>query len=138
LTIKGVEFDAHTLLFASLSILCGYQAIQFAVFTKTFAITHGFMPEDPRLNQFFKVVYLERGLMLGAGVLLVGLVLLLAAVEQWKLADWGRLDYAHTMRWVIPGATLIALGLQTVLSSFFLSILGMPRRSGPTGRLFLR
>jgi glycosyltransferase involved in cell wall biosynthesis len=128
LTINGIQFDAHTLLLASLSILCGYQAIQFALFTKTFAITQGLLPEDPRLNRFFKLVYLERGLLVGAGALLVGLILLLGAVQQWGLAGWGRLDYAETMRWVIPGATLIALGLQIVLSSFFVSILGMRRR----------
>jgi hypothetical protein len=29
---------------------------------------------------------------------------------------------------VIPGATLTALGFQTVLCSFFMSILGMKRR----------
>jgi hypothetical protein len=32
------------------------------------------------------------------------------------------------MRWVIPGVTLTALGFQTVLSSFFFSILGLRRR----------
>jgi hypothetical protein len=39
--------------------------------------------------------------------------------------DFGRLDYRETMKLVIPGATLTALGFQTVLSSFFVSILGM-------------
>jgi hypothetical protein len=32
------------------------------------------------------------------------------------------------MRWVIPGVTLAALGFQTILSSFFVSMLGMKRR----------
>ena len=32
------------------------------------------------------------------------------------------------MRWVIPGVTLAALGFQTILSGFFVSILGMGRR----------
>ena len=41
---------------------------------------------------------------------------------------FGNLDYPTTMRWVIPGATLTALGFQTLLSSFFVSILGMRRR----------
>ena len=41
----------------------------------------------------------------------MGLVLLLWAINIWRLADFGRLDYAQTMRWVIPGATLVALGL---------------------------
>src|SRR5688500_14847111 len=51
LTLNGVNFDAHTLLFASLAILCGYQATLFAIFTKTFAISEGLMPEDWRLTR---------------------------------------------------------------------------------------
>jgi hypothetical protein len=32
------------------------------------------------------------------------------------------------MRWVIPGVTLTIIGFHTVLSSFFLSLLELPRR----------
>ena len=128
LTIRGITFDAHTLLFASLAILCGYQSILFAIFTKTFAISEGLMPEDPRLNRFFSVINLERGLILAVGTFLFGLTLLGGAVLQWQASGWGRLDYSHTMRWVVPGATLTALGFQTILSSFFVSILGMRRK----------
>jgi glycosyltransferase involved in cell wall biosynthesis len=127
-TIGRLTFDAHSLLFASLAILCGYQSLLFALFTKTFAISEGLMPEDPRLNRFFQIVDLEKGLVLGVASLVVGLILLAGAINQWRLHDFGRLDYSQTMRWVIPGATLTALGLQTVLSSFFVSILGMRRR----------
>lgn len=127
-TIKGLTFDAHTLLFSSLAILCGYQSILFAIFTKTFAISEGLMPDDPHLTRFFDHVYLERGLIIGGTSLLAGLGLLLVAVNQWRIHDFGRLDYSQTMRWVIPGATLTALGFQTILSSFFVSILGMRRR----------
>lgn len=128
LTIKGVTFDAHTLLFASLAILCGYQSVLFAIFSKTFAISECLMPEDPKLKRFFSVMYLERGLILSGLGLLVGVGLLLTAVQQWKLAAFGQLDYAKTMRLVVPGATLTALSFQTILSSFFVSILGMRRR----------
>lgn len=126
--LGGVTFDAHTLLFASLAILCGYQSILFAVFTKTFAIGEGWMPEDPFMTRFYEVINLERGLIIAAGSLLIGSMLLLAAVNQWRLAEFGRLDYAETMRLVVPGVTLTALGFQTVFSSFFVSILGMRRR----------
>jgi hypothetical protein len=126
--IGGVAFDVHTLLFASLAILCGYQAILFAVFTKTFAIGEGLMPEDPRLTRLFEVVNLETGLLIASAALLIGLTLLLAAVNQWRSVAFGDLDYTQTMRLVIPGVTLTALGFQTVLSSFFASILGMHRR----------
>jgi glycosyltransferase involved in cell wall biosynthesis len=126
--IGGVSFDAHTLLFASLAILLGYQSILFAILAKTFAINEGLLPEDARLKRFFDVMYLERGLLLGGGTFCAGLVLLAAAVLQWWKAHFGNLDYSSTMRWVIPGVTLTALGFQTVLSSFFTSILGMQRR----------
>jgi glycosyltransferase involved in cell wall biosynthesis len=128
LTLGGVTFDAHTLLFSSLAIMMGYQSVLFAICAKSFAISEGLLPKDPRIDRFFKVIYLERGLAIGALAFFAGLILLGVAVLQWKSAHFGRLDYAVTMRWVIPGATLTALGFQTVLSSFFVSILGMKRR----------
>ena len=124
----GVTFDAHTLLFSSLFILLGYQSIVFAVFAKTFAITEGLLPEDRRMRKFYELVNLERGLFVGVVALIVGAVLLLLAVNQWRVSDFGPLDYSHTMRFVIPGVTLTALGFQTILSGFFISILGMRRR----------
>jgi glycosyltransferase involved in cell wall biosynthesis len=126
--IGGVTFDAHTLLFASLALICGYQSIVFAVFTKIFAIAEGLLPPDPRLMRVFQHVDLEIGLLAGAGAMVVGLGLLAAAINQWRLARFGPLDYAQTMRWVIPGVTLTTLGFQTILSSFFMSVLGMKRR----------
>jgi len=128
MNIGGVTFDAHTLLFASLFLLCGYQSIVFAIFTKIFAIREGLMPEDPTLNRFFRVATLETGLIAGLVSLVVGVGLLSAAVLRWGSTGFGGMDYPSTMRWVIPGATLTALGVQTMLSSFFASILGMGRK----------
>ena len=127
-TIRGIDFDAHTMLVASLAILCGYQAILFAIFAKTFAITTGLLPPDPRMNRFFDLINLEKGLIAGSATLAIGLLLLAASVNQWRHAGFGPLDYARTMRSVIPGATLTLLGFQTVLSSFLVSIFGMHRR----------
>jgi len=128
LSIGHSTFDAHTLLFASLAILCGYQWILFAIFAKTFAITEGLLPPDRQLERFFEFATLEKGLVVAALAMLVGGSLLLAAIGQWWLTGFGHLDYAHTMRFVVPGATLVALGFQTVFSSFFVSILGMRRK----------
>jgi glycosyltransferase involved in cell wall biosynthesis len=127
-SIHGVIFDAHTLLFASLSILCGYQSLLFAIFSKTFAINEGLLPEDPKFARLFQLVNLERGLILASAALCVGVALLLMAVNAWREVGFGSMDYPQTMRLVIPGATLTALGFQTILSSFFVSILGMKRR----------
>lgn len=128
LSWRGVTFDAHTLLFSSLAILIGYQAIFFALFTKVFAITEGLHPADSRLDRFFAVATLEKGLLLATVAIVVGGGLLLGAIQQWRQVSFGQLDYATTMRWVVPGVTLTALGVQTLFSSFFVSILGMRRR----------
>jgi glycosyltransferase involved in cell wall biosynthesis len=127
-TIGPATFDAHTLLFSTLAILLGYQSVLFAVFTKTFAISEGLMPRDPRLDRIMAVINLERGAVVGLLSFLAGMVLLLVVVNKWRLGGFGRMDYAHTMRWVIPAATLTAVGFQTVLASFFISILGMKRK----------
>ncbi|MDA0171547.1 glycosyltransferase family 2 protein [Solirubrobacter taibaiensis] len=127
-TVSGATFDAHTLLFASLALLCGYQAIAFAVFAKVFAISEGLMPPDRRLQRLGKTITLEVGLIIGAVGLVIGLVLLVLAVNKWRVAEFGRLDYASTMRLVVPGVTLTALGFQTLLSSFFVSVLAMRRK----------
>ena len=126
--IGSIVFDAHTLMFASLALLVGYQGVLFAIFTKTFAMNEGLMPEDPGLLKFYALVNLERGLIAGIVVAVAGLACLLWAINIWRLTGFGRLDYAQTMRWVIPGATCVALGCQTVFSGFFVSILGMQRR----------
>ena len=125
--VFGATLDVHTLLFASLAMICGYQSILFAVITKVFAIEERLLPRDARLEKLFPVITLEKGVAAGAVAMLAGLGLLAASVFQWGSAHFGDLDYERTMRWVIPGVTLTALGFQTILSSFFLSILGLRR-----------
>jgi len=127
-TLLGATFDAHTLLFGSVFILCGYQSILFAVFTKVFGMRAGLMPDDPRMNRLFRHITLETGLVVSVLALLFGGGLLGLAVLKWKMRDFGVLEYPETMRLVIPGATLTALGFQTLFSSFFISILGMGRK----------
>jgi glycosyltransferase involved in cell wall biosynthesis len=126
--INGVHFDVHTLLFASGAMICGFQAVLFAVLSKTFAIREGLLPEDSRLTRMYRYINLESGLILGALAFVGGLALLASAVAAWYGRHFGNLDYERTMRLVIPGVTLTALGFQTMLSSFFLSILGMRSR----------
>ena len=124
LTVHGINFDVHTMLVASLAIIAGYQSLAFAVATKLYAVSHGLLPDDDRLSRLLEYVNLERGLIAGLALIVVGLVLLGTAVNEWRMAHFGALQYAVGMRSVIPGVTLIMLGLQTVLTNFFLAIFG--------------
>jgi glycosyltransferase involved in cell wall biosynthesis len=126
--IGPARLDAHTLLFGSLGLLVGLQSVLFYLATKAYAISEGLLPADPRLRRFLEMAQLEKGLLAGLLACLVGFTLLLLAVNEWRRAGFGNLDYAHTMRLVIPGATLVALGVQVALSSFLVSLLAMQRR----------
>ena len=127
--VDGVTFDIHTFLYAATAIIIGYQTVIFAVFTKVFAITEGLLPEDPRLTTLFRYIQLETGIIAGGLMLVGGISLSVYALSFWSATSFGPLDPSRTLRLVIPAVTMMALGLQTVLSSFFLSILGMERHS---------
>jgi hypothetical protein len=46
----------------------------------------------------------------------------------WRTESFRNLDPKRTMRLVIPSITSVTLGVQIILSSFFLSILGIKQR----------
>jgi hypothetical protein len=127
-TIGGITLDVHTLLYAATAIVVGFQAVTFAVFTKIFAISEGLLPEDPRLNKLYRYITLEVGLIAGAVLLLIGLLGSIWALSSWSHRSFGPLDHTGVLRIVTPSITMIVLGVQTILSSFFLSILGLRRR----------
>ena len=104
-TIAGVTFEAHTLVVSSLAILCGYQTMLFAIFTMTFATSEGLRPPTPGYSAFYRVMTLERGIIVSSLALVAGLGALFVAVNKWRLFGFGHLDYAETMRWVVPGVT---------------------------------
>lgn len=123
----GVTLGAHSLLVASLCIIMGYQSMLFGALTKVFAIGEGLLPTDRKSDVLLRVATLERGIVAGVAATAAGLGLIALALYNWTLANFGPLDYAFTMKLVVPGVTLSALGFQTVLASFFLSLLGMRR-----------
>jgi len=127
-TIAGVTFDVHTLVYAAMSILVGFQAITFAVFTKVFAISEGLLPEDPRLNTVFRWITLEVGLIVGAVGVLIGIAGSIHALGFWGERSFGQLNPSQTLRTVIPAVTCLTLGCQIIFSSFFLSVLGLRRK----------
>jgi len=126
--IQSVRFDAHTLLFGSLFMILGYQSVLFGLLTKLFAIGERLQPEDPRLSRIVRVISLERALLVSTAILVTGAAFLIMAISQWRATEFGSLDYAQTMRLVVPGVTLTALGFQTILASFFISVLGLKHR----------
>jgi glycosyltransferase involved in cell wall biosynthesis len=115
----------HTLLYSAVAIIIGFQIVTFALFTKVFAIREGLLPEDRRLKRLMGHINLESGLIFGGMLLLAGVGASVYAFDIWEQHLFGSLDPAQVMKIVIPAITCLALGVQVVFSSFFLSILGL-------------
>jgi uncharacterized membrane protein YidH (DUF202 family) len=125
LRVGGIAFDAGTLAVASLFVIIGGQLVAFAFFTKVFAIGEGLLPQDAKFSRVFHYFSLEKGIVLGVLVLLLGVGLLGHALWVWKEVRFGIMPFGENLRRLIPAVTLVALGIQIVFSSFFLSILGL-------------
>ena len=128
LQIGNIIFDIHSMLYAALAIIFGYQTIFFWFLTKIFAIREGFLPEDPQLNRIFRFIKLETGLFAGFCLVIIGFFGSFAAVLHWRQAGFGDIDPSQTQRIVIPSVISAILGFQTVFNSFFFSLLGLKRR----------
>ncbi len=126
--VGNVVFDVHTLLYAAVAILLGFQSVAFAVFTKLFAVSEGLHPPDNSLERLFPYINLERGLFIGGGLAVLGLVGSVFAVRMWGIRGFGPLDFSHSMRLVIPSVLALTLGVQTIFCSFFFSVMGMRRK----------
>ena len=119
---------ANSMLYAAAAILIGFQSVVFALLGKAFAINEGLLPDDPRLKTLFKVFNLEKGIVAGLFLIVLGLGGSFYALVQWQRASFGALQLPLTLRIVIPSALALILGFQIVLNSFFLSVLGLRRK----------
>jgi hypothetical protein len=127
-TVGDVRFDVNTMLFCAAATIIGSQLVLFWTFAEIFATREGLIPADPKLVAAFDYINLEMGLAIGAAMFLAGLMGGLAAVADWGSRGFGDLEASRTLRLVIPSVTLMILGAQGVMSSFFLSVLGLRRR----------
>jgi glycosyltransferase involved in cell wall biosynthesis len=123
-------FDIHTMLIAGSTMLVGYQSLFAAVFTRCLAARLGLCPPKPALDRWMQAVTLERGVILGGIFCLLGVAGLAAETWFWGDAAYGALPVRQSMRLVIPSVVGLMLGVQTILGSFFLSVLSLvPERS---------
>jgi glycosyltransferase involved in cell wall biosynthesis len=127
--VRGIVFDIHTLLYAATAVLLGFQSISFAAFTKIYAMREGLLPEDLRVDRLLRGVSLELGLVIGGALALLGLAASVYAVGSYEAHHFGNLDPVKTMRLIIPATVSLTLGGQIMLSSFFLSVLLLGRKT---------
>jgi hypothetical protein len=125
----AIMFDVNTLVFAAAGIVCGFQAMVFYMFAKTYAIRSGLLPDDSLVDRIRDILRLEVGLISGSLAIVTGLGLATYAIGAWGTRSFGTLNPEQSLRVVIPSATLLILGLQIIFSSCLLSILQLETRT---------
>jgi len=126
--IGHVVFDINTHLIFAMAMLLGFQLITFSIYTKAFAISEGLLPDDPVFKRVCNFITLEVGVLIGLCCSLLGFGLIAFAVLRWWKMGFGALASPESLRITIPGITIAVLGVQTIFSSFFLSILSLNRK----------
>jgi hypothetical protein len=131
LITSGFGLDVHTLVLGCLLVLVGYTAVSIGAAARIYAVQQEIDPSASVSQRLFAFFTLERGLIAGTLMLLIGSVLI--GVIAWRAltVHLRPEDVRTTLRPVIIGATLVALGVQTVLMSFFYSMLGIPHVARP-------
>jgi glycosyltransferase involved in cell wall biosynthesis len=84
LPLGRVTLDVHTLLFAAVAVLIGFQAASFAVLSKFFTIRAGLRLPQAGFEGWFRHVTLESGLISGLLLVAAGLALSVWAVFIWS------------------------------------------------------
>jgi glycosyltransferase involved in cell wall biosynthesis len=121
--VGRVGFAEHTMVMTAAAINIGFEAILFWAFAKVIAIQRGLLLHDPIFEGLRRAVPLERGLALGALLLLVGLGCFVAALVNWLNASFGAITQGIAIRYVIVSSTTLVLGAQILYGSFFLYLL---------------
>ncbi len=127
ISIGSVNFDVHTLLFSSGFFLIGFQFILFYGLTKVFTVENELLPKSKKYDRLFNFINLEKGLIAGFILVIVGAILSVLAYSDWQAIGYGNIESTAILRRVIPAITLMLLGVQIILFSLFFSILGLKK-----------
>jgi glycosyltransferase involved in cell wall biosynthesis len=129
--LGSIGLDIHTMLYAAAMSVIGVQMIWFAILTKVYGIRLGLLPQDDRIEQTLRALTLERGLAIGFSLLIGGIIMSVTAVNGWASTGYGPLDPRDVMRTAIPSVSMLIMGVEFIVASFFLGLLRFERRELP-------
>lgn len=119
-------FDLHAMVFFVLFTLLGFQIIMVGLFARAFSLREGFESRDPLLERFGRYITLERGITAGLLLFAIGFGWSLYIVAKWVQVNFeGPFVEIKTSLFTL---LFMLIGIQIIFSSFFLSLLKLPRR----------
>ncbi|MFA5063431.1 MAG: glycosyltransferase family 2 protein [Candidatus Omnitrophota bacterium] len=117
------KFEFHSMIFFSMSVLFGFQLISLGFFAKTYALTEGFLTKNSFFLKFYKTFNLEKGILLGSLLIILGILIVFSIVKAWFFL--GPLEQGRKELFAF---TIILIGIQVVFSSFLISLMGIKNK----------
>ena len=121
----GRSWDLHAMIFSSVLCILSYQILNLGVYAHSYAIAQGFIKSDSLTGFFQRRFSLEKGILLGALLFLFGMIINILIFIEWFSHNFGAL---YRIRESILAMTFLVIGLQTIFSSFFISLLFLKRK----------
>ena len=115
--------DFHTFIVTGTLMFLGINMISFATITRVYAFESGLLPNQPRFFSLFRYINLEKGLLIGAIILIIGFALIIRALLL--SSNFEQIGFDASVRLVFGGSIAFITGTQIILSSFVLSMLGL-------------
>jgi glycosyltransferase involved in cell wall biosynthesis len=119
-------WDIHAMVFFVLFCLLGSQVIMMGLYARAFSIREGFQQRDTFLEIVSRYVTLERGIFGGLFLFLAGLGGSLYLVAKWISVNF--IGPFFEIKLCLFCLLFLMIGIQIIFSSFFLSLLKMPRK----------
>lgn len=127
LEIGDITFDLHTLVVACLFVTVGYQAMTIAAAIRFNPLWRDLGPPNALFRSLARIISFESCLWIGCALAVIGASLILWQTIVWASGDFGALPLQRSLRVVLVGATILALGVQTVLVSVVSAMLALAR-----------
>lgn len=113
-------WDLHLMVLSAFFSIVGFQIINFGLLVKAYGKKENIFIEDKIFEFFYEKITLERGLLTGFIIFLMGL-----SIDIWVLAEWISKNFGELSmtREALFGITLTILGIQIIFFSFFFALL---------------
>lgn len=126
--VGTVIFSINTMLYASVAFVVGFNAILFSLYSKAYAMNSKFIPTSSKTIDFFEKFTLEKGVVSGVVLTIIGMAISIIAFIIWGNNSFGNLIPETIMKITIPAGMLIIVGIEFVFASFFLGILNIKKK----------
>lgn len=126
--LGSARLGVHTLAFAGFGVLVGVQLASLGLIASVFGVRESYWYSNGHLDRVKRWLTIDRGVLIGGALVLLGFALALFAFWNWARTGYGDLSVESTMRIVIPASVIAVVGIQTAFACFLFELLDRPPR----------